>query len=157
MAVSSISPRKAQWRCRYRRGAGVKPTLFVVEHTPDNIFGGFCASEWANQHSSNFFGRGECFLFGLKPADDSMKIEVFRWTRADDHFQYATSDGFGMGRAADGSGFGLWIASDLSRGTSLPSSTFGSPRLADPAEEFTIKRAELWGFDCAERLARNTL
>ena len=45
--------------------------------------------------------------------------------------EFCGNDGFGLGGASSGSGYGLWLSADLSRGTTAPSSTYNSPCLAD--------------------------
>ncbi len=45
--------------------------------------------------------------------------------------EFCGPDGFGLGAARGGSGYGIWLNADLSRGTTAPSPTYSSPCLVD--------------------------
>ena len=45
--------------------------------------------------------------------------------------EFCGPDGFGLGAASGGSGYGIWLSADLSHGTTAPSPTYSSPCLVD--------------------------
>lgn len=66
------------------------PNLVLIKDTAGYVFGGYATEEW--QLNGSFTGTGECFVFALKP-----KVACYRWTGANEFFQIATREHFGMG------------------------------------------------------------
>ncbi len=99
------------------------------------VLGGFSAESWKAR--AGFFGSGECFVFRCRASG----LDKYAWSGANTFFMTSASEGMGMG---GGTGFAWWIDSALVNGSSNPSSTYGSPRLADH-ELFELTQLEVWG------------
>lgn len=113
------------------------------------IFGGFASESWRIE--THFYGSGESFLFTLEP-----KTAVFHWAnKQNKNFLCSRRDFIAMGGGyvnafcwcwLRSNHFGLWLDSDLDKGSSSPSETFGNPCLAS-SEDFEISVVEVWGFE----------
>lgn len=101
------------------------------------MFGGYGTEEWLL--NGQFTGTGECFVFALKP-----KVACYRWTGANEFFQIATREHFGMGGGTSGR-YAFYVDSEFSWGTSEVSNTFLNRRLSS-SEEFQVAVVEVWNF-----------
>ncbi|OWZ18722.1 hypothetical protein PHMEG_0007151 [Phytophthora megakarya] len=111
------------------------PTLVVVETTKGEIFGGFVSEAW--RISGNYYGLGESFVFAF-----NAKFECYPWSCSDAMVMFSNEENIAMG---GGGGFAWCLNSDLSRGTSGCSTTFGNACLTTESE-FGIVNVEVWGF-----------
>jgi len=112
------------------------PVLVVVEDLGGRVFGGL--SSTTIKASEHFFGTSECFLFSFCP-----EFEIYKWNGDNFYFVQACEEflafGSGLGQA------GLWLDSDLNKGTTDRSLTYGNPPLV-PESDFVIKNLECWTF-----------
>eukprot|EP00450_Noctiluca_scintillans_P014590 CAMPEP_0194523322 /NCGR_PEP_ID=MMETSP0253-20130528/58178_1 /TAXON_ID=2966 /ORGANISM="Noctiluca scintillans" /LENGTH=303 /DNA_ID=CAMNT_0039367847 /DNA_START=287 /DNA_END=1198 /DNA_ORIENTATION=+ len=122
------------------RNVGLRAkTLVVVEDSEGYIFGGFAPETW--EPRGKFYGSGESFVFSFI----NKQFHFYPATLRNNFFMYSDNESLGMG---GGSGLALLIFSDLLRGVSASTATFGNPVLASSAE-FVIKDFEIWAFeDC---------
>ncbi|POM66582.1 Hypothetical protein PHPALM_17534 [Phytophthora palmivora] len=111
------------------------PTLVVVETTKGEVFGGFVTEEW--RESANYYGIGESFVFAF-----NSKFECYPWSCLNTMIMFSNNECIAMGGGGD---FAWCLNSDLSRGTSGCSKTFGNARLTTEPE-FGIYHVEVWGF-----------
>merc|ERR1712194_365912 len=119
----------------WRRGVGVallsQGTRRVdVDVVPE--FGGFAPETWEPRHK--FFGTPEAFVFSFSNTSAEPEADVFTWTSSNNYFMYCDQNLLAMG-GGDGR-HAIAIRSDLLRGTSAPTSTFGisSGGRASPVE-----------------------
>ncbi|TMW56564.1 hypothetical protein Poli38472_006574 [Pythium oligandrum] len=130
------------------------PTLIVVKDDQDNIFGGFGSDEW--HRSTQYFGNGETFLFTFSPRAGvptahsgtvGSHFVKYPWSRRNNYFMLCSEESLVMG---GGGSFGLYLDSDLSRGTTGPCETFSSRPLV-PSHEFNCVHVEVWGFTTSDK------
>lgn len=123
--------------------------LLLVRDTLGATLGCYTSDPWHQSARGRGYGTGECFVLSLGyahasvAADDRAAVSgaaVYRWTKANSHFQAGSSDFIAIG---GGSHFALWLDSELHFGSSGACETFGSPCLAS-SEEFKIDRVEVW-------------
>ena len=100
----------------YRKVYKKSPTLLLVETSKGDVFGGFASVAWKSD--GHYYGNGECFLFTTVP-----EYQAFHWTCRNSMFMYSTDDSLALG---GGGGFGLFLNSDLSQGSSSACDTFGN-------------------------------
>ncbi|GIY46292.1 oxidation resistance protein 1 [Caerostris extrusa] len=112
------------------------PVIIVMQDTENAIFGAMLSEPL--RQSDGFYGTGETFLFTFHPS-----FKLFKWSGANNFFINGRYDGFSIG-VSEGH-FGLWIDSDLYRGTSEQCQTFNNDTLAS-SRDFHIKTLEAWGF-----------
>ncbi|KAJ1469392.1 TLDc domain-containing protein, partial [Baffinella frigidus] len=110
--------RKTGWR---------SPTLLLVKDDKRAVFGAYCSAPWYPlENHFSYFGTGECFVF--KWNEEKQELGVFRWSRANDHFQLARK-GQGISVGAGGAD-ALRLDGDFLHGSSGPCETFRSPTLS---------------------------
>ena len=90
------------------------------------------------EHSKNFFGTGESFLFKVKGQDVSVYNSSFR----NDLYCFADEDGFGMG---SDNHYGLFIDKSLRKGSTHTCQTYLNEPLSSESH-FKVKNLEIWGF-----------
>lgn len=113
-------------------------SLLCVVDNDGVVFGGMATEEWRDQ-KDRYFGSGESFLFSFK----SNKFAKYTWTRNNSYFMLASQR---IGMAMGGGGhFGLYLNSDLTRGSSDKCDTFGSVTLSGE-KNFEVVNIEVWGF-----------
>lgn len=123
-----------------RKAKGHAPTVLLVRDMSRHVFGAFCSESW--RMSQRYFGTGETFVFRVEP-----NPAVWKWwfeksyEQQNDFFLWGSTDGIAVGGAG---GYAIWLDSQLCRGLSRCSATFGNACLAS-AEEFPVGAAELWG------------
>lgn len=135
----------------YRNLAESDKSVVIVEDTEGYVFGGFATAAWEPKHK--FFGSGEAFVFtfgkvagadaeGAEGTDGAgLKLSVFPWTSTNSFMMYGDFAQIAMG-GGDGR-HALAIRSDLLRGLSSPTATFGNTMLASAAE-FVVRDIEIW-------------
>lgn len=130
----------------YRTVGDCKQTLLVVQDSKDHIFGGFAPEAW--EPHPRFYGSGEAFVFSFGQLDSTSKpisqLKSFSWSCDNNYFMHSDETGIAMG-GGNGS-HAVFLASDLLRGFSGPTGTFGNPVLAS-TEEFIVKDVEIWAFE----------
>lgn len=131
----SLSQHGSSLHTLMRKVRGERATLIVVETCNGEVFGAFVSSPWAN--SLSYYGSGESFVFTTAPT-----FEVFNWARTNTMFMYNNDQSIAMG---GGGGFAWFMNSDLSRGTSSASETFGNRPLTTDVD-FDVAHVEVWGF-----------
>ncbi|ETI52532.1 hypothetical protein, variant 1 [Phytophthora nicotianae P1569] len=121
------------------------PTLLVVKDAGGNVFGGFASDEW--HHAFHYYGTGESFLFSFANPSAAGGFVKYQWSRKNSYFMLCSDESLIMG---GGGNFGLFLDSDLSRGTSGACETFNSPPLTT-SQEFSCVQVELWGFTTGDK------
>ncbi|KAG6597984.1 Oxidation resistance protein 1 [Phytophthora cinnamomi] len=121
------------------------PTLLVVKDAEGNVFGGFASDEW--HRAFHYYGTGESFLFSFSNASTAGGFMKYQWSRKNSYFMLCSDESLIMG---GGGNFGLFLDSDLSRGTSGACETYNSPPLTT-SQEFTCVHVELWGFTTGDK------
>jgi len=83
-------------------------------------------------------------VFSFEQLGESPEVRVYPWTSQNSCFMYSDFEllamGGGEGRHA------VVVRSDLLRGNSSPTLTFGNPMLAS-SEEFVVRDIEIWAFE----------
>lgn len=121
------------------------PTLLVVKDAQGNVFGGYASDEW--HHAFHYYGTGESFLFSFASPSAAGGFVKYQWSRKNSYFMLCSDESLIMG---GGGNFGLFLDSDLSRGTSGACETFNSPPLTT-SQEFSCVQVELWGFTTGDK------
>ncbi|KAG3121479.1 hypothetical protein PI124_g185 [Phytophthora idaei] len=121
------------------------PTLLVIKDAEGNVFGGFASDEW--HHAFHYYGTGESFLFSFANPSAAGGFVKYQWSRKNSYFMLCSDESLIMG---GGGNFGLFLDSDLSRGTSGACETFNSPPLTT-SQEFSCIQVELWGFTTGDK------
>ena len=160
----------------FRKAAGYKCTVLLVETICGEVFGGFNASEWGISpnfcassvawpscvHSFSRLLTPPLSLFSLASCnepdgtgecflfrftdDEHSTCERFPWTGDNNFFVYSSHDQVAMG--GGGHGFGFVLDSDFATGESFCSATYGNTLLVTKEKGcFRIKNLELWGFE----------
>merc|ERR1712194_640161 len=127
----------------FRNLEGSGKTFLIVQDTQAKVFGGFAPETWEPRHK--FFGTPEAFSFSNTSAEP--EADVFTWTSSNNYFMYCDQNLLAMG-GGDGL-HAIAIRSDLLRGTSAPTSTFGNPTLS-ASEEFVVRDIEVWALEEVE-------
>jgi len=115
-----------------------KPVLLIIECTKGSVFGAILSHGLHTDKLTTYYGTGETFLYTFHP-----DFEVFKWSGVNTFFIKSGQDYISIG-GGDGR-YGLWLDSDLNRGTSTSCTTFMNPRLS-ATEDFVVKQLECWGF-----------
>ncbi|KAF4102678.1 nuclear receptor coactivator 7 isoform X1 [Onychostoma macrolepis] len=113
-----------------------RPVLMVIKDTDNQVFGAFSSDPF--KVSSYCYGTGETFLYSFSP-----EFQVFRWSGENSYFVRGFLDSLQMG--GGGGPFGLWLDSDLYRGSSYSCSTFCNRPLS-LHHDFTVRDLEVWSF-----------
>ncbi|GMF25587.1 unnamed protein product [Phytophthora fragariaefolia] len=121
------------------------PTLLVVKDAEGNVFGGFASDEW--HRAFHYYGTGESFLFTFANSSTAGGFMKYQWSRKNSYFMLCSDESLIMG---GGGNFGLFLDSDLSRGTSGACETYNSPPLTT-SQEFSCVHVELWGFTTGDK------
>lgn len=126
----------------YRNCSLYTQTVLVLMDTKDSIFGGFAPETW--EPRGRFYGSGQAFVFAYRSSLGVPELHFYPWSSKNDYFMYSDNESIAMG-GGDGR-HAIAIDSDLGKGYSASSATFGNPMLAQ-SEEFPLKDFEVWGFD----------
>jgi hypothetical protein len=147
----------------YNRVKGRGPSIVAVMDDKGHVFCGFASRDFsgsdlvtattlpfgspgsAGGRPASYFGSGESFLARIRP-----DFAVYRWTRRNNSFLLARSDGLAFG--GGGGKFGLWLDGDLEAGSSGVCDTYGNAPLAS-SEMFKVVRVEVWCFGQQSGLA----
>uniref|UniRef100_A0A673KKS1 Nuclear receptor coactivator 7-like n=1 Tax=Sinocyclocheilus rhinocerous TaxID=307959 RepID=A0A673KKS1_9TELE len=113
-----------------------RPVLMVIKDTDNQVFGAFSSDPF--KVSSYCYGTGETFLYSFSP-----EFQIFRWSGENSYFVRGFLDSLQMG--GGGGPFGLWLDSDLYRGSSYSCSTFCNRPLS-LHHDFTVRDLEVWTF-----------
>ncbi|MFT7800412.1 nuclear receptor coactivator 7-like isoform X1 [Arapaima gigas] len=114
-----------------------RPVLLVIKDMDNQVFGAFASHPF--KVSDCCYGTGETFLYSFSP---NLKV-VFHWTGENTYFVRGHWDSLQLG--AGGGHFGLWLDSDLYRGSSFQCNTFHNQPLSSK-QDFTIQDLEVWTF-----------
>lgn len=120
--VYSLAQHGASLSTLYHKVNGKFPTLLVVKSHLGQVFGAFVSDAWQTSPMSRFssyYGTGESWLFTTYP-----DFHVFPWSGKNSMFMFSNDESLALG---GGGGFGLFLNSDLSRGSSAPCGTFENP------------------------------
>jgi len=115
------------------------PLLLIVKDSNHHVFGAFLTE--GIKKSSCFYGTGESFLFKVSPT-----VETYPWTRQNELFTCCNDNFLAVGCGGEGSTYGLWIHSDLLKGSSSNCDTFENDVLSSE-EFFDVLNLEVWGFN----------
>ncbi|XP_042359819.1 nuclear receptor coactivator 7 isoform X2 [Plectropomus leopardus] len=122
----------------YRSLADVdSPVLLVIKDMDNQIFGAFSTHPF--RVSEHCYGTGETFLYSFCP-----EIKVYRWTGENSYFVKGNTDSLQMG--GGGGQLGLWLDSELYRGTTTKCATFNNQPLS-AQQDFNIHSVEVWTFE----------
>ncbi|XP_045916803.1 nuclear receptor coactivator 7 isoform X1 [Micropterus dolomieu] len=114
-----------------------RPVLLVVKDMDNQIFGAFSTHPF--RVSEHCYGTGETFLYSFCP-----EIKVYRWTGENSYFVKGNVDSLQMG--GGGGQLGLWLDSQLYRGTTTKCATFNNQPLS-AQQDFNIHSLEVWTFE----------
>ncbi|XP_053530687.1 nuclear receptor coactivator 7 isoform X1 [Ictalurus punctatus] len=121
----------------YRNTAEIQqPVLLLIQDTHNQVFGAFSSDSF--RVSDCCYGTGETFLFTFSP-----EFQMFRWSGENSYFVRGFLDSLQLG--AGGGPFGLWLDSDLLRGSTFPCNTFRNAPLC-PHQDFSVRALEVWSF-----------
>jgi len=129
----------------YRSVGQFRRTLVLVQDTEDHIFGGYAPESW--EPTPRFYGSGEAFVFSFGFVDKNLPLptaQIFPWSTKNSYFMHSDDSGVAMGGGNGSHAF--FLASDLLRGVSGPTDTFGNTTLASTSE-FVVKDLEIWAFE----------
>jgi len=129
----------------YRSVGEFRRSLLVVQDTEDHVFGCYAPEAW--QPCPRYYGSGEAFVFSyglLSGRSSAPRPSVYPWTSKNSYFMHSDESGIAMG--GGNGGHALFLDSDLLRGFSGPTDTFGNPTLANTLE-FVVKDLEIWAFE----------
>ncbi|XP_068614848.1 TLD domain-containing protein 2 [Brachionichthys hirsutus] len=119
----------------YRKMAELdSPVLLVIKDMHKKVFGAFSSETF--RVSKHCYGTGETFLFSFNP-----EFQAYRWSGENSYFVSGNLQSLQFG--GGGGGFGLWLDSDLYRGSSFPCPTFHNKSLSSQ-EDFFIQYLEVW-------------
>ncbi|ODQ67528.1 TLD-domain-containing protein [Nadsonia fulvescens var. elongata DSM 6958] len=149
---------------------GSKPGyVLVIKDTTHTLFGGFANEYFHPTESKRYYGNGDCFLWkhreipkqSFEVASDeeeyrpnchtesfheerpvNARFQAFPYTGLNDFIIFCTPKFLSMG---GGEGrYGIWIDSDLEKGVSGSTLTFGNEPLCGSGTKFDILGVELW-------------
>ncbi|KAM9431809.1 nuclear receptor coactivator 7 isoform 1-T1 [Clarias gariepinus] len=121
----------------YRNTAEIQqPVLLLIQDTHNQVFGAFSSDSF--RVSNYCYGTGETFLFTFSP-----EFKMFRWTGENSYFVRGFLDSLQLG--AGGGPFGLWLDSDLLRGSTFSCNTFHNTPLSSH-HDFSVRALEVWSF-----------
>jgi len=122
------------------------PLIVAVKDMNGQVFGAF-VSESLKQRPS-YYGTGECFLWKYVHPKESEtflpKIKFYLWTGRNEYMILSEHNYLAIG-GGDGR-VGLWMDSDLERGSSARCDTFENEVLSS-TPEFDCMGFEVWGFN----------
>jgi hypothetical protein len=122
------------------------PLIIAVKDMNGQVFGAF-VSESLKQRPS-YYGTGECFLWKYVHPKESEtflpKIKFYLWTGRNEYMILSEHNYLAIG-GGDGR-VGLWMDSDLERGSSARCDTFENEVLSS-TPEFDCMGFEVWGFN----------
>jgi len=110
--------------------------IIVLKDGMGGILGGFSTEPWQICGSRGYYGSGDCFVFAMRSGEE---LEFYHHVpyKSEDVLLWADCSGFSLSGA-------VVVHSDFQKGSSQPSSTFGSPGLSTEGADFTILAFECW-------------
>ncbi|GES89619.1 TLD-domain-containing protein [Rhizophagus clarus] len=104
------------------------PLIVVIKDTDEQVFGAF-VSESLKQRPS-YYGSGECFLWKYAKEGETLPpiVKFYKWTGRNEYMILSEHDYLAIG-GGDGR-TGLWVDSDLERGSSVRCDTFDNEVLS---------------------------
>ncbi|CAI2163752.1 17307_t:CDS:2 [Funneliformis geosporum] len=122
------------------------PLIVAVKDMNEQVFGAFVSESLKPRPS--YYGTGECFLWKhIRPKEKDTflpKINSYSWTGRNEYMILSEHDYLAIG-GGDGR-VGLWMDSDLERGSSARCDTFENEILSS-TPEFECMGFEVWGFN----------
>ncbi|GBB83885.1 hypothetical protein RclHR1_10550005 [Rhizophagus clarus] len=120
------------------------PLIVVIKDTDEQVFGAF-VSESLKQRPS-YYGSGECFLWKYAKEGETLPpiVKFYKWTGRNEYMILSEHDYLAIG-GGDGR-TGLWVDSDLERGSSVRCDTFDNEVLSS-TPDFDCMGFEVWGFN----------
>ncbi|CAG8547715.1 11532_t:CDS:2 [Funneliformis mosseae] len=122
------------------------PLIVAIKDMNEQVFGAFVSESLKPRPS--YYGTGECFLWKyLLPKERDTfppKINSYLWTGRNEYMILSEHDYLAIG-GGDGR-VGLWMDSDLERGSSARCDTFENDILSS-SPEFECMGFEVWGFN----------
>ncbi|XP_073483301.1 nuclear receptor coactivator 7 isoform X1 [Aquarana catesbeiana] len=135
--VYSMQAHGASLKTLYRNlGSLDSPVLLVVKDMDNQVFGAYATHPF--RVSDHYYGTGETFLFAFSP-----DFKAFKWSGGNSYFINGDTASLALG--GGGSGFGLWLDSDLYHGRSNSCGTFNNDILSKK-EDFVVQDVEVWTF-----------
>jgi len=149
--------------------------FLAIETTEGNVFGSFTSQAW--RHSQGWYGSNDSFLWKMRHSRLETKqltlvqqicqeseIQVYPFRTGNVAVQYCSKDCLMMGRGellpstkdGDHLGHALYLESNLLRGTTSNSETFGNPCLVDSdkrGSRFEVSNIEVWTLTPHETVA----
>ncbi|XP_026150129.1 nuclear receptor coactivator 7 isoform X2 [Mastacembelus armatus] len=133
--VYSTAVHGSSLKTLYRNMAGLdSPVLLVIKDMHKKVFGAFSSDSF--RVSKYCYGTGETFLFSFNP-----DLQAYRWSGENSYFVSGNLESLQIG--GGGSGFALWLDSDLYRGASFSCPTFHNAPLSTQ-EDFIVQDLEVW-------------
>lgn len=123
-------------RMMYRNACEFGVTLLLIKDAAKTVFGAFVSEPW--RVTKRYYGTGESFLFTFKTGT----LRTFRPTLLNEYYIISDLQSIMFGAGVRS---GLFLSSDLVRGSSGYSDTYGNAELSQ-TEDFKIVDLELWGF-----------
>ncbi|XP_058881626.1 nuclear receptor coactivator 7-like isoform X2 [Acipenser ruthenus] len=121
----------------YRNMADLdSPVLLAIKDADNQVFGALTSHPF--KVSDHCYGTGETFFYSFNP-----EFKIFRWSGENSYFIKGNIDSLQLG--GGGGYFGLWLDSDLYRGSSYPCETFSNEPLSKK-EDFIVQDLEVWSF-----------
>ncbi|XP_038567918.1 nuclear receptor coactivator 7 isoform X2 [Micropterus salmoides] len=119
----------------YRNMADLdSPVLLVIKDMHKKVFGAFSSDPF--RVSKYCYGTGETFLYSF-----NHDFQAYRWSGENSYFVSGNWKSLQIG--GGGAGFGLWLDSDLYRGSSFSCPTFHNKSLTTQ-EDFIVQELEVW-------------
>ncbi|XP_040206310.1 nuclear receptor coactivator 7 isoform X7 [Rana temporaria] len=133
----SLQVHGASLKTLYRNlGSLDSPVLLVVKDMDNQVFGAYATHPF--RVGDHYYGTGETFLFTFSP-----DFKAFKWSG--DNSYFINGDTASLALGGGGSGFGLWLDSDLYHGRSNSCGTFKNDILSKK-EDFVVQDIEVWTF-----------
>ncbi|MGH0155589.1 UNVERIFIED_CONTAM: hypothetical protein FKN15_064109 [Acipenser sinensis] len=121
----------------YRNMADLdSPVLLAIKDADNQVFGALTSHPF--KVSDHCYGTGETFFYSFNP-----EFKIFRWSGENSYFIKGNIDSLQLG--GGGGYFGLWLDSDLYRGSSYPCETFSNEPLSKKMD-FIVQDLEVWSF-----------
>ena len=113
-------------------------TVLVIKDHNGWVFGALVTEPW--KVSRGFYGNGENILFTFEDQEDPI---TYRWLGDGEQHQYASENAIGLGGSREKGRFALYLANDLSSGSSFESEMFNNQPLSK-TNDFKCQAVEVW-------------
>jgi len=117
----------------------ISPQILIFQTTKKEIFGAFIGEPWENQKKTKgYFGTRETFVWTLQP-----QPAKYGWSEGNnDYFMLSDFNNSSI-QIGGGTGPAIWIDTDIDKGATNESSTFGNKLLCSE-KEFSLLKFEVY-------------